>query len=231
MSGVFPYVAPVVGTEPEGRRERKKHQTAVALHDAAMRLFVERGYAETTVEDIADLADVSARTFFRYFSSKESVVFADEAVRRDLWVSALHARPLSEPVLESICAAGLTLADDYRPEKDFFRWELAAKAPSVGTAALRVGHRWENAIAAEVAQRLQVELHTDPIPRTVAAASMGAWRAAQRVWFVNRGRTSLAEHLQGAYAVLTHLGGLVPGGRTLEVRSVKEPVLAVRNPR
>src|SRR5687768_18194798 len=135
---VLPVRCAAVAESPAGRRERKKHQTAVALHEAALKLFARQGFAETTVEEIADEVDVSARTFFRYFSSKESVIYADEGVRRETWLAALHARPHDEPLLVSIREAGLVLAEQYSPKKDFFRWELAAKHPSVMSAALAV---------------------------------------------------------------------------------------------
>lgn len=61
-----------------GLRERKKRKTRETLRAEAMRLFVEQGYAETSIEQIAEAADVSPSTFFRYFPSKERVVLADD---------------------------------------------------------------------------------------------------------------------------------------------------------
>ncbi|GIG69975.1 TetR/AcrR family transcriptional regulator [Phytomonospora endophytica] len=65
-------------------RERKKIRTRRALVDAATRLFAEKGYAETTVAEIAAEAEVSTKTFFNYFPSKEEVLFADTAQRMSL---------------------------------------------------------------------------------------------------------------------------------------------------
>jgi AcrR family transcriptional regulator len=90
----------------EGRafdlRERKRTRTRLMIQTEALRLFAEKGYAQTTVEDIADAAAISPRTFFRYFPTKEDVVMWDEY--DPLFVDLLAARPDDEPVAETFRA-------------------------------------------------------------------------------------------------------------------------------
>ena len=88
-----------------GRRERKKQETSEAIQVAARRLFAAQGYAATTVQQIADEADVSERTLFRYFESKEDLLLPDvEAFFRAV-ESAIRGRPIDETPLTSIFEA------------------------------------------------------------------------------------------------------------------------------
>ncbi|GES30283.1 TetR family transcriptional regulator [Streptomyces angustmyceticus] len=85
---------------PIGRRERKKIQTRQAIRRAAYRLFEEHGYDATPVDRIAEAAEVSPSTVFRYFPAKEDIVLTDEydAVLE----TGIRARPADEPVIESV---------------------------------------------------------------------------------------------------------------------------------
>jgi AcrR family transcriptional regulator len=90
-------------SEPSpGLRARKKRQTRAALATAALKLFAERGYEETTIADIAAAADVSPRTFFSYFPSKEDVVFAEIDDRLEEVAERLADRVPGESPLETI---------------------------------------------------------------------------------------------------------------------------------
>jgi AcrR family transcriptional regulator len=91
---------PEIG-EP-GLRARKKRRTRAALAGAALKLFAERGYEETTIADIAAAADVSPRTFFSYFPSKEDVVFAEIDDRLEEVAERLARRVPGETPLETI---------------------------------------------------------------------------------------------------------------------------------
>lgn len=90
-------------TEPSiGLRERKKRQTREAVLTAATQLFETRGYEHVTVAEIADAANISVKTLFTYFRSKEDLAFADEQGFRDELVRAVRTRPADRTPVQAV---------------------------------------------------------------------------------------------------------------------------------
>ena len=105
-----------VADRPIGLREKHKRRTRAAIRAAAMELFDAQGYAQTTVAQIAEAAEVSHTTFFRYFQSKEQVVVSDDL--DEVWQDALTSIPPGLGRFDLLRAmvrtlVGLVLADDW----------------------------------------------------------------------------------------------------------------------
>src|ERR1700685_4024472 len=99
-------------SQTAGRREANKQATRAALHQAAEQLFAEHGYEATTVAQIAELAQVGERTFYRYFAGKEDLL----AVRALAWIDrlqqAIRGRPAAENSLQAVAYAMTALAGE-----------------------------------------------------------------------------------------------------------------------
>jgi len=139
---------------PVGLRERKKAKTRTLLREQAMRLFREQGYAATTIEQIAEAAEVSPSTFFRYFGTKEDVVLVDDV--DPLLVQALSEQPLDRgPIAAVRGAIEATLAqlsdDDRRRELE--RHELMTAVPELRMAIMDEFRRTLDMLAGAMAQR------------------------------------------------------------------------------
>jgi AcrR family transcriptional regulator len=124
-----------------GLREQKKQQTRRDLADAALRLFGERGYAATTVADIAAAAGVSTRTFFAYYPSKEDVLFADTDRRLELMRMLLADLPAGvtpigafHAIIDRILGAA---AGDLVGSRQGVRLRLITEHPELQGCALR----------------------------------------------------------------------------------------------
>jgi AcrR family transcriptional regulator len=173
-----------------GLRERKKQRTRDALIRASVELFAARGYENTTVDEIVEVVDVSQRTFFRYFASKEDAAFALINEIDDRLVQALGERPPEEGPLEALRGAvretwtrvgeqtrrvnGVTvLAKTLR---------LVESAPGLTSAYMRRSMALEERLTNEIARREHVIDPADPRPRLVVAVFSAVARTASRCW-------------------------------------------------
>ncbi|WP_228003018.1 TetR/AcrR family transcriptional regulator [Nocardia australiensis] len=136
-----------------GRRERKKAANRQALADAALRLFLERGYDAVGVREIADAADVSVATLFKHFpGGKEALVFDQDAGRETALVAAVRERPTGHSIPQALCQ----LLRDERSRQaredprfaDFRR--LIDTTPALREYARRMWLRHENALTTAI---------------------------------------------------------------------------------
>jgi AcrR family transcriptional regulator len=147
-------VTGVTASKPAGLRERKKARTRAAIREQALRLFRERGYSATTVEQIAAAAEVSAATFFRYFPTKEDVVLQDDL--DIITLEAFEAQPAELSPIAAMRAASAALAAELSPA-DLARMhdtiELTMSVPEVRARALakRAGRRPDDFAARNLA--------------------------------------------------------------------------------
>ena len=157
-------------------RERKRARTRQALIDAATELFERRGYKQTTIADIAAAAEVSARTFFGYFASKEDLLFADGDTRVRAALAAIenrapHDRP-AEILLRGLSSLGQT-GDDVGGPMDQLRLRLIRTVPAVRGRALQL----QRDAQAEIAERMHAAFPGE-LDEVDAAALVGAFIGA-----------------------------------------------------
>lgn len=210
------------GRVPEvPRRERKKQQTRDALIHAALELFEAKGYEHTAVREITDAVDVSERTFFRYFASKEDLALSFVRDGIDALLRALAARPPGEDPLTALRQAFreslIQVTDFSRQPTHLLALRLIESTPTLLAANLRYVHDQGEAIVRVLAQREGVDPATDPRPRIMAALFVGLASLASRDWQAS-GADS-AEAMLAAFDVYAdHLGPALFGHWTAAAR-------------
>jgi AcrR family transcriptional regulator len=191
---------------PLGLRERKKLKTRRAIRAAAFGRFAEQGYEATTVDQIAADADVSPSTFFRYFPTKEDLVITDDY--DPIMEAALRARPLGEPMLESMRQAMVqplraVLAD----ERDdmLLRMRLLQANPAVRARSLVELNRSRDMLLQIFAERTGRPA-TDLALRVQITALLACSAEAVEYWAERNGEDDLIQLLEQALdAVATGL--------------------------
>ncbi|QPP10453.1 TetR family transcriptional regulator [Streptomyces bathyalis] len=182
-------------------RERKKAQTRRNIQEHALRLILDQGYDDTTVEEIATAAGVSHMTFFRYFPTKESVVESDDY--DPLIARLIEERPPEEDALTALHhALSQGLARIYEADKEAL---LVRTRLVLTTPALRA-RQWQNQHATEqlFTDALTARQPTaDPLRvRVLAAASLAALTTALTVWVDSNGSGHLPTLVDEAFDAL-----------------------------
>ncbi|MGW0661004.1 TetR/AcrR family transcriptional regulator [Streptodolium elevatio] len=197
-------------------RERKKLRTREALIGTALELFTERGFDGATLDELCEAVEVSKRTFFRNFASKEDVVMAPT---QDMWaafVDELDRRTpggdtLLEFLQESLLAAVDRMTDEDWPSRVRLSRRLAAKTPSMDAHGLHFCDRTIRSSLSTLHRRLAFDEPQDPRPRLALDVLVAATRRAMETWVElprEPGRKALADELRAVFAA-------IPGTMTL----------------
>ncbi|MFF1258952.1 MULTISPECIES: TetR family transcriptional regulator [unclassified Streptomyces] len=201
-----------------GLRERKKQRTRDALLRSALELFTTKGYDRTTVDEIAEAVDVSQRTFFRYFTSKEETAFAVQDMVESRFVTLLRERPAADSPFEALRGAVLdawdTLGEPIEEvvpvELHMRTYQMIESTPSLIAVHLRRSTELEEEIARVIAEREGVDVEADLRPRVTVAAFSGVMRMAGRLWGAGED-ISVASIREVTESYLDQLGPVLAG--------------------
>ncbi|MFJ8962393.1 TetR family transcriptional regulator [Lentzea sp. NPDC102401] len=189
--------------EKRGLRERKKERTREALIDAAHVLFCANGFEATTIDQIAEAVEVSSRTFFRYFTSKEDVALslADDQITAVL--KAFAAQPGDMPVLTAMRTAAVDVVRVHEAETRYNSLQnLISVSPALTAARVeRAAARFDEVVRL-ISARMGVDPDVDPRPCLVASVVLCAVPTAVVAWRAAGHRTPESELTGQAFDLL-----------------------------
>ena len=172
---------PAAATAAPGLRERKRQQTRERLTRVAMALFLERGFEATTLDDIAAAADISRRSFFHYFGSKEDVVFAWQEDSTAALIAAVAARPASEAMLAAAENAITAMVRQLEPGEVIAMARLKRDNPALQARDQVKYEKLERALADALSKRAGHKMEKLRA-RLVAMIATGAMRIGGELW-------------------------------------------------
>jgi AcrR family transcriptional regulator len=186
-----------------GRRDRKKQATRAALTAAALRLVDERGLDHVTVEDISEAADVSSRTFFNYFTSKDEALTGDNLIDSNGLRDRFLAVAPGIPVIGAILLAMRPDIEQMQADQEmwFLRMRVLTANPSLLPRLLARSTAADEQIVAAIAQRTGVG-PDNGYPLLVTSVVGAAFRTAMLRWAGCGGARPLTEFVDEAFGVL-----------------------------
>lgn len=191
-----------VEPEPVSITVRRIAQSRRELARAAARLFVERGYEATTVEEIARAAGISVRTFFRYLGAKEEVI--DDILEQRIagFAAALGARPPGEALFDSLRAAGRDSLTKALDDGTVDLYAVVRRTPVLRARWLARCNTYTDMVADSLRARLTVQ--SDPVVADLAAGALIGLMTTVIDRFADTPRDTLADVLDTAFDRFVH---------------------------
>ena len=208
-----------------GLRERKKAKTRLAIEDAALTLFEERGFDATTVDEIAALAEVSTTTFFRYFPTKADVLLSDHGIQLPALRQAIVDRPRSESDLVAIWQAVQTeWVADVDTERTARKARIVATSDLLTGLSYHSGERWLAVFVGALAQRNEID-PSDERCSLAARVGLGALASAVEGWIAEGCDGSLRQRVDVSFDRMRETCGRVVG---ISIGRGKDPMMTLK---
>jgi AcrR family transcriptional regulator len=192
-------------TIPAGLRERKRAETHARIQAEAIRLFLERGFETTTLDDIAEAADVSRRTLFHYFESKEEIVLSARADFPNIIAEAIGRRPPGEPLLDMVENALIDTATRYGSTQTRDLSRLIRDTPALSAGEQAKYEHVERALAKALAGRKNLP-EIDTACRVTAATAIGILKLAVEAWLAGSD-SGPEKNFRAAFDALRRIAG------------------------
>jgi AcrR family transcriptional regulator len=184
-----------------GLRQRKRQQTRERLTQMAMALFLERGFEATTLDDIAAAADISRRSFFHYFASKEDVVFAWQEEITAALIAAVATRPANESMLTAAENAILAMVRQLKPGEAIAIARLKRDNPALQARDQVKYEKLERALAEALGKRAGHKPEKLDA-RLVAMIATGAMRIGSELWAAEGAREKPEAQAKRTFAAI-----------------------------
>ncbi len=204
---------PVKTVRPQSSTQRLKMRRQLAA--AAMELFATRGYAATTVDDIAAAAGVARRTFFRHFRSKEEAIFPDHDDTLERAEAVLSAAPAHENPIDTVCRGIKEVMKMYAasPAVSVERYKLTREVPALREREIASVARYERLFTRYLLAQFDENSHNgdEPLLAEVAASAVvTAHNHVLRRWLRRDGQGDVEAELDHAFAIVRRTFGTVP---------------------
>ena len=192
-------------TAPESLWTRSRQAAYAEITAVAMRLFLEQGFDQTTIDQIAVTAGISRRSFFRYFGTKEDIVLGDLAQQGVVVRDALEAVPDSVGPWDALRDAFTTVkALEQDPDLTLRISKMMYETPSLRARSIEKHLHWQSLLVPNIRQRLGIarDDETDPSADAIVASAIACIDVAGEIWTKSGGTLDLAAlYEQAAQAV------------------------------
>lgn len=183
--------------------QRSRQAAYAEIASVAMRLFLDQGFEQTTIDQIASTAGISRRSFFRYFGTKEDIVLGDLAAQGELMRDALERVPVSVAPWDALRQA-LHEVDALQVEPGV-TWKIAKMmygTPSLRSRSIEKHLHWQALLVPDIRRRLGVadDDSTNPVPAAIVASAIACLDAAGEIWVEDGGTGDLAAYYDRAVA-------------------------------